>query len=266
MKAMTATKVLIGTPTAAGIVKVQYTHTVANTVRDLTAHGIGVDYLTFDGPDNAVGRNYIASHALEKGHSHVFFIDSDMWFDGSLCRRMIVLGKPVIGCVYAKRKLDFRVVAQNLRKTAHAVDDALALSLDYNVVLPEGPVQAENGLCRVDAFGMGAVLIQRQVLETMIEQRVSTLARVGAGPGLADPCYDFFAHIPGPDGEMLGEDYSFCRKWREGCGGDVWALLDADVRHVGDMAYGVPFMKRLTALAAHQAEDEASRRGSGRVD
>jgi hypothetical protein len=242
--------VLIGTPTAGGAVKVQYTHTIANTVRDLTRNGIGVDYLTFDGPDNAIGRDYIASHMLEKGHSHLFFIDSDMWFDGSLCRRMIGFGKPLIGCVYAKRKLDFRIVEQNLGRASHRIDDALALSLDYNVVLPEGPLHVDNGLCRVDAFGMGAVLIQRQVFETMIDKGASTMRRAGAALGLSEPRYDFFCHVPGPDGEMMGEDYSFCLKWREGCSGDVWALVDADVRHVGDMAYGVPFLKRLEALAA----------------
>jgi hypothetical protein len=48
---------------------------------------------------------------------------------------------------------------------------------------------------------------------------------------------------------MMGEDYSFCHKWREGCGGDVWALVDANVRHVGDMAYGVPFLNHLTAAS-----------------
>jgi hypothetical protein len=247
---MVATNVLIGTPTAGGIVKVQYTHTVANTVRDLARNGIGVDYLTFDGPDNAIGRDYIASHMLEKGHTHLFFVDSDMWLDGALCRRMIDLDKPLVGAVYAKRRLDFRAVERNFKNAAHKIDDALALSLDYNVVLVEGPLHVENGLCRVGAFGLGATLIQRRVFETMIEKGVSTLTRAGAALGVADPHYDFFAHVAGPDGEMLGEDYSFCQKWRDGCGGDVWALVDADVRHVGDMAYGVPFLKRLNALAA----------------
>jgi hypothetical protein len=247
---MAGTNVLIGTPTAAGIVKVHYAHTIANTIRDLARNGIGVDYLTFDGPDNAIGRDYIASHMLEKGHSHLLFVDSDMWFDGALCRRMIALDKPLIGCIYAKRRLDFRIVEQNLARASHRIDDALALSLEYNVVLPEGRLRVEDGLCRVHAFGMGAVLIQRHVFETMIEKGVSTLERAGAALGVAGPHYNFFAHVAGPDGAMLGEDYSFCQKWRQECGGDVWALVDADIRHVGDLAYGVPFLKRLNALAA----------------
>ena len=118
--------VLIGTPTAAGIVKVQYTHTVANTVLDLARNGIGVDYLTFDGPDNALGRDYIASFMMEKDHTHLLFIDSDIWFDGGLCRRLIGLDKPVIGGVYVKRKLDMHRLARNLAAVSHKVDDALA--------------------------------------------------------------------------------------------------------------------------------------------
>src|SRR5688500_19048581 len=98
---MSSINVLIGTPTAGGIVKVQYAHTIANTVRDLAANGIGTDYLTFDGADVAAGRDYIASHMMEKGHSHLFFVDSDMWFDGALCRRLIGLDKRVVGCVCA---------------------------------------------------------------------------------------------------------------------------------------------------------------------
>jgi hypothetical protein len=241
--------VLIGTPTAGGIVKVHYAHTVVNTVRDLAAHGIGADYLTFDGPDNSIGRDYIASYMMAKEYTHLFFVDSDMWFEASLCRRMIGFDKRVIGCVYPKRQIDFRRLAGHLRHGARNVDDAVALSLDYNVVLPRQGIRIENGLCRVDGFGLGAVLIQRQTFEEMIDKGVS---KPGDRPelSLSGPYYGFFTHVPDDDGEMLGEDYSFCKKWRERCGGDVWALVDADVRHVGDMAYGVPFLKRLTTASA----------------
>ena len=45
------------------------------------------------------------------------------------------------------------------------------------------------------------------------------------------------------------KDYAFCKRWIQR-GGDVWAFVDADIRHVGDFRYGMPFTAYLDALQA----------------
>jgi hypothetical protein len=52
--------------------------------------------------------------------------------------------------------------------------------------------------------------------------------------------YNFFGARPedATKGEHVSEDISFCRRWRVDCGGEIWALLDAKIGHIGDYAYG----------------------------
>jgi hypothetical protein len=43
--------------------------------------------------------------------------------------------------------------------------------------------------------------------------------------------YGFFDRMPG-DGSYVGEDVSFCRRWRF-LGGEVFGLFGAEIGHVG---------------------------------
>jgi hypothetical protein len=35
------------------------------------------------------------------------------------------------------------------------------------------------------------------------------------------------------DGMRLSEDFSFCHRWREKCGGEIWANISHEITHVG---------------------------------
>jgi hypothetical protein len=63
--------------------------------------------------------------------------------------------------------------------------------------------------------------------------------------GLKGPFYDFFSEMNLEDGTRLGEDYSFCKRWRSLAGNEIWAAVDEPIGHVGDMIYGAPYLKRL---------------------
>jgi len=39
------------------------------------------------------------------------------------------------------------------------------------------------------------------------------------------------------NGMELSEDFSFCHRWIEGCGGKVWASIHRNIRHAGRMVY-----------------------------
>lgn len=59
----------------------------------------------------------------------------------------------------------------------------------------------------------------------------------------------FFREAAGPDGATLDPDYAFCKSW-VARGGEVWADAGAQIRHVGDFRYGVPFSGSLNVLQA----------------
>jgi hypothetical protein len=69
----------------------------------------------------------------------------------------------------------------------------------------------------------------------MVERRAATLQ-----PFRNERFYNFFGERAGDaaSGLHTSEDFSFCNRWRIDCGGEIWALLDARIGHIGDYAYG----------------------------
>ena len=54
--------------------------------------------------------------------------------------------------------------------------------------------------------------------------------KVGSMHGGVLQCFD---SIQGPDGLFPGEDIAFCRRWVEGCGGEIWSSVDEAIVHIG---------------------------------
>lgn len=50
--------------------------------------------------------------------------------------------------------------------------------------------------------------------------------------------YGFFKSRPQDPTDAFTEDESFYRRWQLDCGGEVWALTDVPIVHIGDFAYG----------------------------
>src|SRR4051795_6108584 len=73
---------LIATPTAGGLVKSLYAHTLVKTVLAMKDAGWDVDFELFDGCYVSIARNYFANLLLRKPHyTHLVMVDSDMLFE-----------------------------------------------------------------------------------------------------------------------------------------------------------------------------------------
>jgi hypothetical protein len=47
----------------------------------------------------------------------------------------------------------------------------------------------------------------------------------------------FFDSMDNPNSGRMSEDLSFCYRWREMCGGEVWAAVGHEIEHVGQYSY-----------------------------
>lgn len=245
--------IVIATPTAADSVTTAFVKTLLTVRSHLQGNNIPTRYVNAIGSDLVTNRNFLASKALEDpAASHVLFIDSDMAFDGSVVDRLISAGKPVVGCVYPRKQLDLAAVEKRLATPGTSLSDAIADASSY-VVQPLRPAgKPVNGLVPVAAIGMGAALIRRQVLETMVETGAARRVRQDQtyrSMGLTGPAYDFFSLLRNEDGDLLSEDYSFCRRWRVDCGGEVTAITDAAIAHVGPFSYAASYQRHLERRA-----------------
>jgi hypothetical protein len=246
------THVLIGTPTAGGIVKSLYATTLVKTALAIKDAGWTVDLVTFDGSYVSIARNYFANVLLRQPHfTHLVMIDSDMSFEGQVVCRLLRCGKPVVAAAYSQRRMDMGAFAQAARNPKLALADLAALASKYNVQPEPEPgtrqVKVINGMCRVNRVALGCAAIRRDAFESLIAAEKVRLqpGHPSEGIGLEDPFFDFFSEITLEDGRRLSEDYSFCKRWRSMSSNEIWAVVDEPIGHVGDMVYGAPYLSRL---------------------
>jgi hypothetical protein len=246
------THVLIATPTAGGVVKTLYATTLVKTVKAVTEAGWGVDYVTVDGSYISKARNYFVSVLLSQPYfTHLVMIDSDMSVEGEVVCRLIRCDKPVVAAAYSQRRMDMGAFARAARKPELSPADLAALALEYNLQPePEAgtrQVRVVDGMCRVTQAALGCAAIRRDAFENLIAAGGvrSRPDRFLPKSGFGGPFYGFFDEITLEDGDVLSEDYSFCKRWRSVSGNEIWAVVDEPIGHVGDMVYGAPYLNRL---------------------
>lgn len=240
--------ILIAQPTAGSVVSGTVGF-LMSLGRALTAEGISWDYRHLSISDIALSRNIFASHVIaDNRYSHVLFIDSDMGFTPDTIRSMIAFDKPVVAAACPKRYLAWERLHEMAMQEASRPEEArrdtselMDAALSYNVETcradgsPFTP-RREGPYMTVPAIGTGIMLIHRDVFEIMLAHNV---ARPRPGyrklPMLdGAPLCDFFSNLETPDASMIeSEDISFCWRWTEHCGGQIWADIESRIMHYG---------------------------------
>src|SRR4051794_21646494 len=146
-------------------------------------------------------------------------IDSDMVCEGQTICRMIRSEKPLIAAAYSKRSMDLEVFSRSGLDTDAALADRAALALEFNISpmtdVGTRRIRVTDGMCRVHYIALGCSVIRRDVFEGLIDSGI-----VRARPdyflqrsGFDGPFFNFFDEIVRDDGDILSEDYSFCKRW-----------------------------------------------------
>jgi hypothetical protein len=246
------THVLIATPTAGGVVKSRFAATLVQVVLAVKDAGWDTTFLTVDSSYVSVARNYFANTLLSNAQfTHLVMIDSDMFFEGHIVCRLIRSGKPVVAAAYPGRHMNFQAFAVASRRPELSEANRFALALDYTLEPASEPgtrqVRVTDGMCRVKRIALGCSVIQRGAFESLIVAGMARLLPDDTAErlGLKGPFYDFFGEMTREDGALIGEDFSFCKRWHSMPRNEIWAVVDESIGHVGDMIYGAPYLNRL---------------------
>ena len=213
----------------------------------LGARGIRSQVIHQGMTEIARARNSLAARFLSiEAATHLLFIDSDIEFQPEAVEALLDAARPVVGAIYPKRKLHLdRLIAAARRLTDR--DEIVASALDFAVVPDGANAEVTDGLCRVAGVGMGLCLIRREVFAALLA--TGRMRREPAELAGDEPNYGFFDQLlEGED--FYSEDMAFCRRWRTLCGGEVWALLDHAIGHVGTMVFRSRMIDALNAAAA----------------
>jgi hypothetical protein len=232
------TKILIATPAYGEMFYTPYVSSVIRLQKLMARNKWDSTFASIAYADIVECRNFLLTHFYDKTDAtHLLFIDADMGYDPKLVADMVGLRKPVVGVIAPRRQIDLNRLA-DLAAKGEKAESAIARSHDFLVrpVKRTGKPRIVNGFMEVEGCGAGIMLIERGCVKTMLAKlpKLSDTAAKKSSP-LAknlDRLIRAFEPIT-VDGGRLSEDYSFCHRWRNDCGGEVWANIAHQIVHVG---------------------------------
>jgi hypothetical protein len=242
-------RILIASPTYDGTVRKEYMRSIMAATAWLDSRGIGWEWLIESSTILSVMRSVMASKALmDGGFTHILFVDTDMGFAVSAVRKLVEADKPVVGCAYPYRTVPLHDAVEGPHASIRSL---ISQAAPYAVTLPEGVsnLVVSNGLCEAGSIGTGLLLICTKALARMVTKRAVEDFRT-TFPYTQwhhhDIYHGFFHHVT-LDGALVGEDYSFCHRWRLECGGAIHAIVDEEIFHIGPLPVIGRYVDRLKA-------------------
>lgn len=228
--------ILIAVPAYGGSVKNDCMMSLIRLVIEFAKIGVSFTVNAANIGGIHLARNVFASFTVQdEQFTHIGFVDSDMTYAPSAFTRMIEADKDVIGCIYPRRQLDLNAALDNARHTNNAT--AIARASRFAGV-GSAIAASSDAIVAIEGIGAGMMLIKRTALLKMIATgQIRTQAQhFYKSAGLTGPIYGFFdAVFDGPN--EISEDFSFCLRYRKLCSGQVFAITDEDIGHIGEFTY-----------------------------
>lgn len=234
-------KVFIATPAYGGNVTVDYMTSVVNLVTTLKEVAWQLQ-LVAGQSIITVGRNNAVMEFLDSDCTHLLFLDADVSFRPDTIHGLLALDEDVALAPYPAKNLnEAKMQEAALRRGGPArLRDGLHFVLHARAETVQAALDAGRQVCEVEAGPTGCMLIRRNVFDRLREAYPDMHCSInGSHAGVAmryDVWWRFFDTMISPEGEFLGEDIAFCRKWRD-LGGTIWADLGATLGHVGRHAF-----------------------------
>ena len=176
----------------------------------------GDNVLVYDECGSAIiadARAEIVAKFLSSDADTLIFIDSDVAWESGAALRLADYPVDFVGGIYPMRKdpIEYRVLWDTSKQD----------------------LQAENGLLEVEAIPAGFMKMSRSMLEKMYKhysdlEHYCENAPNNKAIALFDPYWE--------DGKKFGEDYSFCKRWRD-IGGKVWIDPEIKMAHIGNKTF-----------------------------
>lgn len=245
-------RVMIAIPAHGRTLYVNCAMALANLVGVFAAQR--VPYRMHSIADAIIGRarNSIAAEFLadDKNWTHLVMLDSDVGFNPRDLLRMIAFNKDVVGCALPKRQYDTTAIpAAGVKSWDEA--QAYMARFTADLLLDEDhQMQATSGFVQARHVATAVMVVKRRVFETMIEKNAVQKIQpdVELQAGRAEKFYGFFEPMVDPETRSyVGEDFAFCRRWREICGGEIWCDLQGEYVHTGPYDFRGNILKTIQA-------------------
>ena len=199
------------------------------------------------------GRNLSVAGFLESKATHLLFIDSDIYFQGKSIFSMLKANKHIISVPYPLKTLMWDKAFQKMQEgRIKSADDIRRALHTYPMKVPDvNNIKLDKGVMEVTDSPTGCMLIKREVILKMIEKypdKEIVQKTVINGKYVNKPnIWNFFDTLHDPKEKTYnGEDFAFCKLWRD-LGGKCYAFVNDAIVHVGEHQYQGKFHDELIA-------------------
>lgn len=208
-------------------------------------------------------RNFFINMFLtNKEYTHLLFIDADIGFDPRNILRMLNSGRDIAVCPYPKKGINWERIQELAKKPDMFPDLLQTLSASYVVNFLGGEAKMEGGFIQCAYGGTGCMMIQRKVVDKLVEDYQYTKYTNDVGGYDADitskdnfyTLFDCF--ICPQSNRYLSEDYAFCDRAIKS-GFTIWADLNAHITHLGSHPFLGHFGSSIVNMIKEQKEAQA---------
>jgi len=183
----------------------------------LDAHGVKWVHVQRDGGSHiGKAREGVLWAAMQSDATHLFWIDDDMTWEPEEALSLLAAG------------VDFAAVV-GMRKSTPPTPAC-------NVLPGAAIFDHKTGFLEVRDVGFAFVCLRREVIERLCAAYPDLQYQTGDGSKQYALFLDMIDRETVGEGERLGEDFSFCRRWR-GIGGRIWVDAHAELGHWGVTDY-----------------------------
>ena len=197
------------------------------------------------------GRNLCVAGFLESDFTHMLFIDSDIYVQAESILKMIERDKDVISIPYPLKTMMWDKAMDRIHdnQIKSIKDLKTALNTYPMRVADDNDIRVNKGVMEVTHSPTGCMLIKRDVINKLIKaypDKGIVQKTVINGEYVDKPhMWNFFDCIHDPETKTyLGEDFSFCKLWKD-IGGKCYAYIGDTIVHVGEHQYEGRFVDEL---------------------
>ena len=216
-------KLMIAIPAYDGKLNIKTAFALANLIPLASRHGVQIMLTHMSGCSIITkARNALVDNFMTSDATDLLFVDADVIINPEAVMRLLALStnKDITAGIYPRRGADRKFF--------------LDFFLDSNDKL----VFDVNGLMKIKSIGTGFMMIQRHVLETMIERHPEWRYYNNVDDTHHVAVFDFAIE----NGEYIGEDYLFCRR-AEREGFSVYLDPTISLPHIGTQEFERNFME-----------------------
>jgi hypothetical protein len=222
MTASTPT-IFIATPCLDGNVNAHYTAALVRTMSTLQQRGWRSPQIDFEIGNSLIAdaRNKLLARFLASDASDLVFIDSDLSWQADDLLRLVSYDTPFVAGVYQRKS---------------------RTKIDFTVKFGPTIGMDANRLMVVERVGTGFMRLRRDCVTRMVAAHPALRLKNPNAAG--DPNFYALFDTDIVDGQFVGEDFTFCDRWRK-IGGQVLIDPAINLAHHGAAAYDEPLLKYL---------------------